>query len=145
MRPPDPYDILGASPIDSPETIKAKYRSCILKYHPDKSTGDLEKYKMVVWAYHNITRGSTALYEQEDDAKKQSAKYSRKDPSRKGRAARKKSRQSARPEPQQNIQCAQCGGSGYVERRVGMLRRHLERVACDGCRGTGSIHPSQTD
>ena len=137
----DPYDLLGASPLDSPETIKAKYRSCILKYHPDRPSGDVEMYKMVVWAYNSITdprsTGSGAS-RKSGHIRKQAAKYTRKDPSKKGRAARQTTRRS-RPRPRAPVRCASCGGDGYREIKTGMLFRKTRRHVCASCGGTGKV------
>lgn len=135
----DPYDVLGASPLDPPETIKAKYRSCILRYHPDRPSGDIEMYKMVVWAYNSITDPPGAgpdAPRKSGHVRKQSAKYTRKDPSKKGRAARQATRRN-RPRPRPPARCASCGGTGYHERKAGMLFRKTRRYACASCGGTG--------
>lgn len=138
----DPYDVLGASPLDPPETIKAKYRSCILKYHPDRPSGDIEMYKMVVWAYNSITdlRGAGPdMPRKSGHIRKQSAKYTRKDPSKKGRAARQTTRRRSRSRPRPPARCASCGGTGYLERKTGMLFRKTRRYACASCGGTGKV------
>ena len=31
----DPYEVLGVSPSDSDETIRAAYKALVKKYHPD--------------------------------------------------------------------------------------------------------------
>ena len=138
----DPYDVLGASPLDPPETIKAKYRSCILRYHPDRPSGDIEMYKMVVWAYSSITGLHNAgpdMPRKSGHVRKQSAKYTRKDPSKKGRAARQTTRRRSRSRAHPPPPCPSCGGDGYRERKTGMLFRKTRRYACPSCGGTGKV------
>jgi len=58
----DPYEILGASPSDSDEEIKKKYRDLVKKYHPDNYANnplaDLaqEKMKEINEAYDAIQK-----------------------------------------------------------------------------------------
>ena len=58
----DPYEVLGASPSDSDEEIKRKYRELVKKYHPDNyhnnPLADLaqEKMKAINEAYDTIEK-----------------------------------------------------------------------------------------
>ncbi|KAK6463488.1 hypothetical protein DFJ63DRAFT_120712 [Scheffersomyces coipomensis] len=45
------YDILGVSPTADENEIKKGYRKAALKYHPDKPTGNTEKFKEVSEAF----------------------------------------------------------------------------------------------
>jgi len=50
----NPYTILGVSRGATSIDIKKAYRRLALKYHPDKTTGDEEKFKQLVTAYEAI-------------------------------------------------------------------------------------------
>ena len=41
------YDLLGVDPSANDQEIKKAYRKAALKYHPDKPTGDTEKFKEI--------------------------------------------------------------------------------------------------
>ncbi|KAK6199538.1 uncharacterized protein RJT21DRAFT_121920 [Scheffersomyces amazonensis] len=45
------YDLLGVSPSADENEIKKGYRKAALKYHPDKPTGDTEKFKEISEAF----------------------------------------------------------------------------------------------
>ncbi len=49
------YDILGVSKDASQEEIKRAYRKLAHTYHPDKSTGDAEKFKKINSAYQVLS------------------------------------------------------------------------------------------
>jgi curved DNA-binding protein len=53
----NPYDILGVSKSSSTEEIKRAYRKLAQKWHPDKPTGDSEKFKELNDAYKKIISG----------------------------------------------------------------------------------------
>ncbi|CAI4742278.1 AKR_collapsed_G0047370.mRNA.1.CDS.1 [Saccharomyces cerevisiae] len=42
------YDLLGVSPSANEQELKKGYRKAALKYHPDKPTGDTEKFYAIV-------------------------------------------------------------------------------------------------
>lgn len=49
------YDLLGVQPSASDADIKKAYRKMALKYHPDKPTGDTEKFKQVSEAFQILS------------------------------------------------------------------------------------------
>lgn len=52
---PSPYDVLGVAVNASIKEIKAAYRSLSQMWHPDKPTGDTEKFKMINKAYEILS------------------------------------------------------------------------------------------
>ena len=51
----DPYRAIGASPTDSPESIRSRYRALALENHPDRG-GDPEAMRELNFAYERISR-----------------------------------------------------------------------------------------
>ncbi len=43
----DPYEILGCTKETSAEDLKKIYNKLVLKYHPDRKTGDIKKYQEI--------------------------------------------------------------------------------------------------
>lgn len=59
------YDILGVKPDASDNELKKAYRKMALKYHPDKPTGNTEKFKEISEAYDLLSDGDKrAVYDQ---------------------------------------------------------------------------------
>lgn len=59
------YDLLGVSPSANDADLKKAYRKAALKYHPDKPTGDEEKFKDVGEAFEILSdKDKRALYDQ---------------------------------------------------------------------------------
>jgi len=50
----NPYQVLGVAPDSSKDEIKKKYRSLIMKYHPDKCHDDGTKFKQIQKAFEMI-------------------------------------------------------------------------------------------
>lgn len=53
--PKDYYSVLGVSRESSPEEMKRAYRKLALQYHPDKPTGNEEKFKEINEAYQVLS------------------------------------------------------------------------------------------
>lgn len=49
------YDLLGVSPSANEQELKKGYRKSALKYHPDKPTGDTEKFKEISEAFEILS------------------------------------------------------------------------------------------
>lgn len=52
----DYYKVLGIPYGSSKEVIKKAFRELSKKYHPDKTTGDAEKYKQITQAYSELLK-----------------------------------------------------------------------------------------
>lgn len=51
----DPYRVLGVSPLDSPDTVRNRYRELAMERHPDRG-GSAEKMRELNAAYERILR-----------------------------------------------------------------------------------------
>ncbi|MBN1210436.1 MAG: J domain-containing protein [Myxococcaceae bacterium] len=51
----DPYRMLGVSPLDSPEVVRARYRELALERHPDRG-GSADKMRELNDAYERILK-----------------------------------------------------------------------------------------
>ncbi|GMM56839.1 type II HSP40 co-chaperone [Maudiozyma humilis] len=59
------YDLLGVSPTANDQEIKKGYRKSALKYHPDKPTGDTEKFKEISEAFEILSdKNKREVYDQ---------------------------------------------------------------------------------
>ncbi|KAG0669244.1 Molecular chaperone (DnaJ super) [Maudiozyma exigua] len=59
------YDLLGVSPTANDQEIKKGYRKAALKYHPDKPTGDTEKFKEISEAFEILSdKSKRDIYDQ---------------------------------------------------------------------------------
>ncbi|MBJ6765211.1 J domain-containing protein [Myxococcaceae bacterium JPH2] len=51
----DPYHVLGVSPLDSPDVVRARYRELAMERHPDRG-GSAEKMRELNAAYERILK-----------------------------------------------------------------------------------------
>ena len=59
------YDLLGVAPSANDSEIKKGYRKAALKYHPDKPTGDTEKFKEISEAFEILSdKDKREVYDQ---------------------------------------------------------------------------------
>lgn len=56
MNPSDAYRILGIPANADDETIRRSYKKLALRYHPDKNSGNSEKFKEINEAYQCLTK-----------------------------------------------------------------------------------------
>lgn len=56
------YDLLGVSPSANEQELKKGYRKAALKYHPDKPTGDTEKFKEISEAFEILNDPQKGKY-----------------------------------------------------------------------------------
>jgi DnaJ-class molecular chaperone len=52
----NPYDVLGVSSECSEADLRATYHRLAVQFHPDKPTGDAERFKEISAAYQHIRR-----------------------------------------------------------------------------------------
>ena len=58
----DLYEILSLSPNATNEQIIKAYRSLAKKYHPDKPSGNTEKFQQINYAYNILINENTRLH-----------------------------------------------------------------------------------
>ena len=58
----DYYNILGVDKTASQDQIKKAYRKLSLQFHPDKKTGNAEKFKQINEAYQILGDGDKKKY-----------------------------------------------------------------------------------
>ena len=62
------YDILNIDKTSSQDEIKKSYRKLSLKYHPDRTTGDVEKFKQLNEAYQILgDEGKRKMYDMQSN------------------------------------------------------------------------------
>ena len=131
----DPYETLGVRPGAAPEHIRQRYKEMVLKYHPDRNSAPeaVQMFQDVVDAYQQIMEDPT----QGGNIKVQSAKYTRKNPKKPGRAARQQARRQSGHK--QKAKCQKCNGLGVIvqTKRVWRFMRAQDTRFCDACGGRG--------
>ena len=64
----DYYNILGVDKKSTPDQIKKAYRKLSLQYHPDKKTGNAEKFKQINEAYQMLgDEDKKRMYDQQQE------------------------------------------------------------------------------
>ena len=138
-----PHEVLGVSPDATREEIRRQYHALILQYHPDRSDAPdaADRTQAVTEAYHALMGRGSGDGGHRHHIRKQAAKYHRKDPSKKGRAARKAARKAAKAKRPKRVDCGTCGGRGTTTRMrtvLGIMKR-TEEVTCSDCAGQGYV------
>lgn len=138
-----PHEVLGVSPDATREEIRRRYHELILQCHPDRNDAPdaANKTQAITEAYQILTGRSTGGGARHLHIRKQAAKYHRKDPEKKGRAARKAARKASRAKRPKRTVCKTCDGSGITTKTktvFGMLKR-TEEVPCVDCSGGGYV------
>lgn len=138
-----PHEVLGVSPDATREEIRRRYHALILQYHPDRSDAPdaADRTQAVTEAYHALMGRDSGDGSRAHHIRKQAAKYHRKDPTKKGRAARKAARKAAKAKRPKRVDCGTCGGRGSTTRTrtvLGIMKR-TEEVICPDCAGQGYV------
>ena len=138
-----PHEILGVSPDASREEIRRRYHELILQYHPDRSDSPdaANRTQNITEAYQLLTGRGVGDGTGAHHIRKQAAKYHRKDPQKKGRAARKAARKAAKSRRLTRIECGTCSGRGTITKTrtlLGIMKR-TESVNCTDCSGQGYV------
>ena len=63
----DYYNILGVDKTASQDQIKKAYRKLSLQFHPDKKTGNAEKFKQINEAYQILGDEEKKIYDQQKE------------------------------------------------------------------------------
>ncbi len=133
----DPYDTLGIKPGSSHDQIRQRYKALVLEYHPDRNDApDAGRMlQNILDAYQQILDDPT----QGGTIKVQSAKYTRKDPRKQGRAAKKQARRQSGQK--HKSKCRECDGLGVIvqARKVWKFINVQDTKFCQACGGRGKI------
>ena len=136
-----PHEVLGVQPDASREEIRRRYHQLILQYHPDRSSSPdaASRTQTITEAYQQLM-GRDASGGRHH-IRKQAAKYHRKDPQKKGRAARKAARKAAKSKRPVRVECKTCSGRGVMAktRTILGLMKKTEDVECPDCSGQGFV------
>ena len=136
-----PHDVLGIPPDATPEEIRRRYHELILECHPDRSDSPdaASRTQEITEAYKKMMGRVEGGRSSSHRAKKQAAKYHRKNPKRKDRAGRREARKAAKAKKPRRVKCNACGGDGTVtrKRKVFDPLSRTEDVECWRCAGRG--------
>ena len=149
----DPYETLGVQRGASYEECQQQYRMLVKQYHPDRNDSDdaAERLQRIrhSWDYiqrqHKSSNKSDTqdteypqYYNSDGTMKSNSARQTRANPYKPGKAARRQAALQKRNKPKSNntIKCTSCDGRGYITRRF----LFIEKInTCKVCRGTGLV------
>ena len=136
-----PHEVLGVSYDATQEEIRSRYHELILLYHPDRnrSPDAASRTQAITEAYQLLSGRSADTNTKSTHIRKQAAKYHRKDPQKKGRAARKAARKAAKSKKPTREPCQTCGGRGTITttRSILNIMKRVENKDCPDCSGSG--------
>lgn len=150
----DPYEILGVRRGAPYEECQRQYRMLVKQYHPDRNDSDdaAEHLQRIRHSWDYIQRqhrpGDKSdtqdteypqYYNSDGTMKSNSARQTRTNPYKPGKAARRQAalQKKNRPKPDNATKCTSCDGLGYTTRRF----LFIEKInTCKACRGTGLVH-----
>lgn len=154
----DPYETLGLKSGASYEECRRQYQKMVKRYHPDRNPSPeaAEYLQRVKHSWDYISRRHRQYAEQappeseyptyynnDGTMKSNSARQSRANPYRPGRAARRQAamQKKNRTKPGM-VPCTACDGLGYTTTRFIIFER---LSACRTCQGEGRIPGSPAD
>lgn len=149
----DPYEILGVKRGASYEECQRQYRVLVKQYHPDRNDSDdaAEHLQRIRHSWDYIQRQHKSneqsdiqdaeypqYYNNDGTMKSNSARQTRANPYKPGKAARRQAahQKKNRPKVSNRIKCTSCDGRGYITRRFLIIERI---TTCKVCRGSGLV------
>ena len=154
----DPYEVLGVRRGASYDECQRQYRMLVKQYHPDRNDSDdaVERLQRVRHSLDYIQRQHKAdvqadvqeseypqYYNSDGTMKNNSARQTRANPYKPGKAARRQAalQKKNRPKSGNKIKCTSCDGRGYITRRFLII----ERIStCKVCQGVGLVDGKAT-
>lgn len=149
----DPYETLGLKKGAPYEECQRQYRQLVKQYHPDKNDAPeaavhLQRIKHS-WDYiqrqhksdktQNMPESEYPQYYNSDGTmKSNSARQTRANPYKPGKAARRQAalQKKNKPKVVNTVKCTACDGRGYKIRKFLIIERI---TTCNVCNGTGHV------